>query len=324
MTERAESRDSKLGIAPTGLPDECEPWLIHLRVLAVKKRLRGEQKILWQYIWNLAGCQPGRVVIDLVEARKALGFSDTGIRRHLTKLVKVGLLEICYWAAPGRPRVELADPAGILTDDPERPPLRVIGSDPQRWFAFLQGSDTTPEAVSTPEAVPEAVPEAASEAPKGGSLHGVHGIHREEEPIPPSLHRTTRSMDHGGAPPETPAVPLDRDLDAMRIGYAQAAALTEFGKETSPNRQKEKLVKQIRDALQDPKTDPSIPARVADLVINGEIPLRDLKHVLEDIEGIRRAHAAGKGEGFTTSPGAFLLAWARKQSGWKEPKRSTQ
>ena len=330
MTEGAESHDSQLRIAPTKLPDECEPWLIHLRVLAVKKRLRGEQKLLWQYMWNMAGCQPGRVVADLVEARKALGFSDTAIRRHLNKLVKVGLLEICYWAGPGQPRVELADPAEVLTDDPEQPPLRVVGCDPQRWFPFFREADTAlqatpkvvPEAAPTPETTPETVPEAAPEGENADpSMDTIEGT----KPNPPSPHRTTRSMDHETAPAEnvTPPVPdQDSNIEAMRSGYAVAAALESFGEKAHPRRQKQRLIDEINEALQDPKTDSSIPGRAADLVVNGDVPYEDLQNLLGEICGIREAYEAGRGPGFTKSAGAYFLARVRKWRGWKEPKGS--
>ena len=166
---RANTPNEQLRIAQPEFPAECEPWVLHLRVLA-RRGLRGEPKLLWQYLWQLANYEPGKITASLMDVQARLGFSETAARRHVKTLEGMGLASVLGWPAGGTARIELADPAHVLVDQATPPPLRLITGDPQRW---LFDPDRTPE--TTPEAASEAVrmcpaPEATPEAAQPNSI----------------------------------------------------------------------------------------------------------------------------------------------------------
>jgi len=144
------SHGTELRIAETGLPDECERWLLHLRVLAVgNNRLKATPKLVWQFVWNKAGCRPGRVVVDLTEMGKVLGLSRSTINDCLQQLYKLNLATLCHWHGTAQPRLEVCDPAEVLVTDPNQPILRVMPCDPQRWLPLDQ--ERNPERDPVPE-----------------------------------------------------------------------------------------------------------------------------------------------------------------------------
>src|SRR3990172_2293639 len=137
------------------------------------------------------------------------------------------------------------------------------------------------------------------------------------------LHRTTRFHEtmeaHEEAPPDNDSQ-TPNDDDRMGVGFVVAEALNNWAESTTSLKKKEKLLREIHQAVRDPELHPSIAGRAADLVVHSKIDYEQLRAILNDIVGTRRSFEEGIGKGFKTSPGAYFLHRLRQLSAWKEPK----
>lgn len=90
---------------------------------------------------------------------------------------------------------------------------------------------------------------------------------------------------------------------------------------TDPAEQKRRLVARIKQVVRDGDMNDSLPGRAVDLVIAGKARWGDVQRILDGIAAVREAKAAGRGDGFKTSPGAYFVKCVRKLSGWNDQER---
>ena len=295
----------------------------------------------------MAGMCPSgsdRLETSYAELMRVMGIGASSVNRRLSGLARQSLNQ--WQARDGKVTILFRDPAMLTPPDRKTTthgPRRVVGGEPNgqlfdderptvRILSQLDDPEPVPDVSAQTEPVPDAraqtepVPDVQGEyswdakpltdsetiqrrdaeirrleklegASGTGSGSAPHGSIEKRMRIP-SPHRSIDTMDHGG--------------NSGRLADTIPEALREAVKST-PAEDRAKLVADIVNAVRDSSMHESIPGRVADLVLKGEIDLQDLREKLRGITEGRRSQSIKK-------PGAVLLAWARTHPGWCEPR----
>lgn len=323
---------------PKGL---LNSWWESLKPIRRDKRIGPAVSEAFAWLWVQLDGRPGYLTITAHELGAQFSKSARAADKWLTRLCETDYVEIIARDGSGAIRVYVHDPSEVdrprpAKHDPQRP-LNGFEDDCQEprpeppdtiraadlsapKGPSLPGDLFTPKGPSeSPKmpAFPGKGPQTSDlSAPKGPSpsMDTIEGLPR----IPPSSHRTPPPMDHGKRPhkqrdPESNPgpEPVARTLAQMYENLDRVA---------DPQIQKQRLVDEIKQTIRDPNMHPSIPGRAADHVVNGEIPVEDLKAILRDIHEIRRMHGLGRGKGFKEGPAQFFLFKVRQWPCWREPK----
>jgi hypothetical protein len=113
---------------------------------------------------------------------------------------------------------------------------------------------------------------------------------------------------------------MDHGEEPSHVSADLAGAIADLT-DRSKAKDKQEIIAEIKGAVREPKMNPTIPARAADLILEGHVAWTEMRKMLDGIEATWAKHGR---DGFTTGPGAVFLDWCRKQPGWTWPKPKDQ
>lgn len=298
--------------------------------------LRSEVKQAWRLLWHLAGDRPDSVWISYRELGEHLGTSERAGRRYIDTLSARRLAALIE-RAPGRVKLYLWDPREVVggldrkAPDDNRP---LIGATDRN----AQAAPVLSEPPADPPAVaPPTFGESASASPlPSAPLEPLETIGQRRPthsaPQPPAAstsearqlealaHLVDQARLSAGPPP--PRYRVDRPHAAaaapQAIGHqleARAAQLAAAPTLADTEAAVESLVAEIRARVADSALRVSPALRVAQAVVAGDLPRKELVGILAWLETNRRAGTL-RGPAWSAFVGAARRAFARHSLNW--------
>lgn len=237
-------------------------------------------RCVYLVLWEWAGCREGSLSVSVAGIANTLRLRERNVRNNLYRLAAAEAIEIRKWHRDGTMELSIKSPA---TCDQ----LRLRKPSPQ---GELFDDPPAPEGTEPPATVP---------------------IDAEERKLAELERRKKRQA----AAEQKPATEIPFDVAAAEALQDAVRQLTDTG---DPAEQKGRLIAKIKQVVQDPDMNDSLPGKVVDLVIDGKTRWSDVQKILSGIRAIREAKADGRGPGFTTSSGAYFVKSAQRLHGWTD------